>query len=206
MELRLCDRFEGGLGWIVGAGIPRAAHALAVDGGVWLVDPVDAPGLDEEVRALGEPRGVVQLLDRHGRDCAVLATRYGVPHLRVPFAGIPGAPFEVLRVVDVPRWREAALWWPERRVLVVADALGTLPYFLVSGETLGVHPLLRLTPPRVLAPLEPEHVLCGHGEGLHGPAVAAALRDTLGGSRRRAPAAYLSALRAVLKSARGRAD
>ena len=30
--------------------------------------------------ALGEIAGVLQLLDRHNRDCAPLAERFGVPH------------------------------------------------------------------------------------------------------------------------------
>ena len=54
------------------------------------------------------------------------------------------------------RWQEVALWWPERRVLVTADALGTVAhYFTLGGERLGVHPLLRLTPPRQLATPRP---------------------------------------------------
>lgn len=57
----------------------RASHALAVEGRVWLVDPVDAPELEARIRLLGEPAGVVQLLDRHGRDCAAWAARLGVP-------------------------------------------------------------------------------------------------------------------------------
>jgi hypothetical protein len=70
---------------------------------------------------------------------------------------------------------------------VVGDALGTLAYFRAPGEALGVHPLLRLTPPRSLCGLEPEHVLCGHGPGLHGPDAAPALREALATARRRIP-------------------
>ena len=99
------------------------------------------------MRALGEPAGVIQLLDRHERDCAAFARRLGVPHHVVPFEDV--GPFEAMPVVRRSRWREVALWWPERRVLVCADALGTVPhYFALGGERLGVHPLLRLTPPR----------------------------------------------------------
>ena len=59
--------------------------------------------------------------------------------------------FEAIPAVRVPHWQETALWWPERRVLVTADALGTVAhYFTLGGERLGVHPLLRLTPPRQL--------------------------------------------------------
>ena len=108
----------------------RASHALVDEGRVWLVDPVDVDELDERIRAVGEPVGVIQLLDRHGRDCAALAERYGIPLHRLPFSGVTGSPFDVRRSVDLPRWREAALWWPARRTLIVADALGTASYFL----------------------------------------------------------------------------
>ena len=68
-----CDESDGGFGWISPepAWMGRASHALAADGGVWLVDPVDFAGLDERVRSLGEPRAVLQLLGWHNRDCAV---------------------------------------------------------------------------------------------------------------------------------------
>jgi hypothetical protein len=165
----------------------RASHALVSNGQVWLVDPVEVDGLEERVRAAGRPVGVLQLLDRHGRDCAALARAFGVPLRFVPRAGGPGPPFEVLRSVSLPLWREAALWWPERRSLVVADALGTAPYFRAPGERLGVHPFLRLLPPRTLGRLDPEHVLCGHGDGVHGPEGAEALREALRTARGRTP-------------------
>jgi hypothetical protein len=170
----------------------RASHALAADGSVWLVDPVDVPGLDARIAALGEPRGVIQLIDRHNRDCAALAARLGVPHHN---ATAPEAPFEFLRIVSFPGWREAALWWPEERTLVVGDVLGTLPYFREPEARIGVHPVLRLTPPRRLGPLAPLHVLCGHGEGIHGETVPKELESVLNRSRRALPAAYLNALR-----------
>lgn len=185
----LVDDLPFGFGWIAPrpAYLRRTSHALADAGRVWLVDPVDVEGLEERIRELGAPAGVIQLLDRHGRDCARLAERLGVPLHRTPLAGVRGAPFEVLRAVRLPGWSEAALWWPERRTLVVADALGTAPYFLAPGERLGVHPLLRLLPPRGLRGLPAEHVLCGHGEGVHGPEAAAALEAALRGARRRIP-------------------
>jgi hypothetical protein len=137
------------------------------------------------VRALGEPAGVLQLLNRHNRACAAFAERLGVPHHRVPFEAV--GPFETVAIMRRKRWQEVALWWPERRVLVAADALGTVPhYFALGGEPLGVHPVLRLTPPRQLARFDPEHVLCGHGAGVHERATEA-LREALASSRRRLP-------------------
>jgi hypothetical protein len=186
-----------GFGWIAEEPklLQRASCALVADGQVWLVDPVDVDGLEERIRAAGRPTAVLQLLDRHRRDSATLAQAYDVPLHFVPRAGAPGGPFEVLRSVSLPLWREAALWWPERRTLVVADALGTAPYFLVPEERLGVHPFLRLLPPRSLAGLEPEHVLCGHGEGLDGAETAQALREALRTARRRTPAWLLGLVR-----------
>lgn len=191
-----CDDLgEAGFGWIRDERVARCSHALAAAGGVWLVDPLDGDGVEERVRTLGEPRGVIQLLDRHARDCATLAVRLGVPHHVVPFGRLPGSPFELVRVADSRFWREAALWWPAARVLVAGDALGTARYFVAPGERLGVHPLLRLRPPRALATLEPEHVLCGHGEGIHGVAAADALRVALATARRRLPRAWIAAVR-----------
>jgi hypothetical protein len=168
--------------------VPRTAHALLAAGRVWLVDPIEGAGVRERIRALGEPAGVVVLLDRHRRDADAFADRYGVPVHETPFDGVPGAPFELRTIRRGRFWREVALWWPERRVLVLADALGTLGYMRAPGERLGVHPFLRLRPPRrALRGLEPEHLLVGHGEGLHGPGAAAAVGAALAGARRRAP-------------------
>jgi hypothetical protein len=193
MKARICDEWEGGLGWIAAepAFMERASHALRADGRVWVVDPVDEEGVLERVRALGEAAGVVQLLDRHERDCAVLAERLGVPLHRVPFEGVPGSPFDVVRVVERRSWREAALWWPEERVLVCADALGTAPYYRAGGELLAVHPLLRLALPGALwdvaRGLTPRHVLTGHGAGIHGEEATLALLEAVSTARRRIP-------------------
>ena len=197
MTPRVCDELgEAGFGWIYDERLARCSHALAADGGVWLVDPLAAAELEQRIAALGEPRGVIQLLDRHDRDCAELARRLGVPHHLVPLTGVPGSPFQALPIADSRLWREAALWWPERRALVLGDALGSAPYYgLAAGERLAVHPLLRVRPPRALARLEPEHVLCGHGEGVHGPEAADSVRAAIATARRGLPGAWLRGLR-----------
>jgi hypothetical protein len=184
--LKLCDELEYAFGWIVeGERIPRCSHALVADGRVWLVDPVDADGVEERVRAAGEPAGVLQLLDRHNRDCRALSARLGVPHHEVPVELIPDAPFEFLVIRKGWTWKEVALWWPERRLLVCADALGSGPFFAAPGERLGVHPLLRLIPPRRrLGNLQPDVVLCGHGEGILSEA-SPVFHEALKTSRRR---------------------
>ncbi|HET7045877.1 MAG TPA: hypothetical protein VFI37_13595 [Gaiellaceae bacterium] len=195
--MSFCDEFAlsssvGGFGWIEETGfMRRCGHALIEGGRVWLVDPFEHDGLDGRVRAAGDPAGVIQLLDRHGRDCAAIAQRLGVPlhRLEVP------APFEAIRLATPPRWEEVALWWPEPRVLVVAEALGTARFYRAPGERLAVNPVLRLAPPRRLGRLVPERILCGHGEGVHEEA-AGALREALATARRRLPAYVWGGLRA----------
>lgn len=173
----------------------RACHAVFLDGGVWVVDPVDVPGLDERIRALGEPSGVLQLLDRHERDCSEVAGRLGVAHHRLPFDGVDAAPFEPVAVVEQRFWKEVAIWIPSERALIVPEAVGTAPYFRSGDEEIGIHPFLRLLPPRRLGAFEPVHLLTGHGTGMHGGGTPGALRDALDGSRRRLPGALVSMVR-----------
>jgi len=193
VKTRICDETAFGFGWIAEqpALLERASHALRAGGRVWLVDPVDGPEVDAHVRALGEPAGVLQLVDRHDRDCALFAERYGVPHHRVPAAPPAGSPFEVIRLLDVPGWRESALWWRDERVLVCAESLGTTAYFLAPGERIGVHPFLRLYQPKPLRgiarDLTPRHVLVGHGEGIHGEDAALATAKAIRSARPGAP-------------------
>lgn len=188
-EVRFCDEIELGFGWIAPEPpvLERTSHALAADGRVWIFDPVEGEGVVERIQALGEPAGVVQLLDRHSRDCVAVARRLGVSHHEVPFGGVPDSPFDLLPVVRKPGWREVAAWWPREGILVCGDALGTTSYFRAPGERLAVHPLLRPVPPRRLSGLRPRHVLVGHGEGVHGEEAEEALRDALASSRRRIP-------------------
>jgi hypothetical protein len=160
---------------------------------VWLVDPLADDAALSEAEALGEVVAVLQLLDRHPRDCVSLARRYRVPHVRLP-ERLEASPFEVRRVMWLPGWREVALWWPEPRALVVPEAVGTAPYFAVGDARLGVHPMLRAKPPGVLREPTPEALLVGHGPALHEDA-SSALRDALGRSRRDIPRAALAGLR-----------
>ena len=192
-----CDETEAGFGWISPnpGWMGRASHALAAGGRVWLVDPVDFPGLDERARSLGEPQAVLQLLGRHGRDCAAVAARLGVPHLLLP-ATLPGTPFQTVPVRAFPLWTETALWWEDRRTLIVSEALGTTRYYRAPGSALGVHPFLRvLGPPKELLAFAPEHILCGHGPGVHVDSDKA-LRDAVRRSRRELPAMVGRVLRA----------
>ena len=165
------EEHDLGLSWVVEEPMQRTSHALADGGRVWFVDPVDDDEAVERALALGAPAAVLQLLDRHPLPCERLAERFGVPHLRLPDA-VPDSPFEVLTVLDLPKWREKALWWRGRGALVVAEAVGTGPFF---GQPAGVHLFLRLKPPGVLRDYDPEHLLVGHGPGMHGAAAKNAL-------------------------------
>jgi hypothetical protein len=152
-----------GLTWVERSAMARAAHALRDGERVWLVDPFEDPEALERAGALGEVAGVLQLLDRHERDGAAIAARLGVEVLRLPDA-LPGSRFEVLRPVDVPRWRERALVDRAAGVLVVAEVLGTVGYFRLGPGPVGVHPFLRpFGVPRALRDAAQDVLLCGHG-------------------------------------------
>jgi len=197
VSIRFVDEFEDGFGWIESATMGRTSHALAVDGRVWLTDPIDADGLEERIRSFGEPAGVIQLIDRHNRDGAALAARFGVPLHVVP-TSLPGTPFRFLPVVRGRWWKEVALWWPERRILACGDVLGTIPFFRAGDEPAGLHPFLRLKRPRALAGLGVEHLLVGHGEGIHGEAASVAVEEALRTGRKRIPR-WLKGLRRALR-------
>ena len=194
LKVRFCDQFGSGFGWIVDEFMERCSHALVEDGRVWAIDPVDGDGVEDRIRAAGTPAGVLQLLDRHNRDCAGLAARLGVRHHVVPQGSL--GPFACIGVKNSRSWNEVALWWPDPRVLVCADVAGTAPYYRAGNDRLAVHPLLRLRPPRrQLGALQPNVILCGHGEGVLEDADAA-LREALNTSRRRMPGQAASAVRA----------
>lgn len=164
-QLKLIVPFEHGFSWIVDDWMQRASHALVNDGKVWLIDPVAMREPIERAQQLGEIAGVIQLLDRHPRDCRSLAERFGVPLHKLP-SDLPGTPFEVLTVVRGRHWDERALWWPQTQTLVVAELLGTNAYYALSGSV-GVHPMLRALQVRVGEDLDVRHLLVGHGAPAH---------------------------------------
>ena len=179
--------------WSDSGRVPRTSHALLAGGRVWLIDPVDVADLDERVRALGEPGAVLQLLDRHNRDCASIALRLGVEPRRA-WESVGDAPFDVRPVRANRFWREVALWDAESSTLVSPDALGTVPAFRAPGERLGWHPLVRPLPPRsAFARIEPERILVGHGPALTEDA-SGALSDLLANGRGRLFSAWRAAV------------
>jgi len=107
-SVSVVDAFDGGFGWQAhpAASLQRTSHALATDDGCWLLDPVDAPGLDAELAArspggdaTATVAGVAVCAGWHARDAAAIAARHDVPvtvpswmdrplaHLNVPANG-----------------------------------------------------------------------------------------------------------------------
>src|SRR5881227_1251273 len=159
------QRHELGVTWIEQSSVSRAAHAILSDGRVWLIDPFEDDAALQAASSLGPPAGVLQLLDRHNRDCQTIATRLEVPLLRLP-QRVPDSPFEVV------------LWWPQMRALIIPEAIGTAPVFAL-GRRAGVHPMLRLMPPLAqLSDYEPSMLLVGHGRAIESEATTA-LGDAL---------------------------
>ncbi|WP_120243934.1 hypothetical protein [Halopiger aswanensis] len=210
------DRYDHGVGWIAHPDeeMQRASHAIEVDGDVWVIDPVDAEGLDELFAEFGDVAGVVVLLDRHTRDAATIANRHNVPvYLHDSFSGVTDdleaavarfgdrlsdTGIEAYPVVDNRFWQEVALYDPRDDTLVVPESVGTSDYFRAGNERLGVHPMRRLVPPReTLGAFDPDRVLVGHGEGVLSNADVA-LEDALENSRRRAPGVFAGMVREFL--------
>jgi hypothetical protein len=209
------DEWAGGTGWMAypDEDLQRASHALAGEDGLYLVDPVTFDGIEDFLADHGEVAGIVVLLNRHKRDAAELANRFEVPayvpefmddvrrDLDAPVEPIgrelPGTEYAVRTVIDNFLWKEAALYGEETETLVVPESVGTSEFFRTSDERLGVHPGLRLNPPKKIARFRPERVLVGHGEGVFEDA-AAALEDALSNARKRAPRYYAGLARSFL--------
>ena len=193
-ELLTVDESPLGLSWVLDEPMERACHAILADAKVWFVDPVEVEDVVDRGAALGEPAGVLQLLDRHNRDCAAVAKLFGIEHLKVPDA-VPGSPFEAIAALRLPGWKETALWWPEPRMLVVAEIVGTNSIANAGRGGVGMHPMLRALPPKSIRGYEPEHLLVGHGAPVHGPEAASGLENAYARSRRDIPKATLNMIK-----------
>ena len=201
------DRFEGGTGWIAHPEetMQRTGHALVEGDRVWLVDPVDAEGLNEAVAEYGEVAGVVVLYNHHRRDAAAVAARFDVPvslpetmsaladedvagRVRRTEGQLGDTSYYLHELKRSRIWQEWVLF--DGETLVVPESVGTAEYFTAPGERLGVSMIRRLRPPTALSEFEPGLVLCGHGEGVFADA-AGELGRALRGARRTAPRMYL---------------
>ncbi len=187
--LEAVTEWLGGISWIADPdeNAQRASHALATDAGVWIVDPVDADGLDERLAALGDVAGVLVAHDRHTRDAAVVARRHDVAVYVPEWASltreklattpepvgdtIPGTDWAVHRLIDTEEWEEAVLVDESADTMLVPEALGTLSSFGPEDHGLGVHPALD-DPPGRLTDWTPDRILVGHGESVHSEATA----------------------------------
>jgi len=194
------DRWSGGVGWLAHPDEEgqRASHAIACEDGVWIIDPVDAPGVDDLLDELGEVAGVAVLSSYHTRDADAVATCHDVP-VHVPRwmdrvgervdarveqyeCTLGDTGFRIYRFEPLSMYQEAVAYRESDGTLLVPDSLGTADLFRVGDERLGLELLRRLLAPSELAGLEPERILVGHGEPVT-VEPGAALRDT----RRRAP-------------------
>lgn len=199
-EVGVVHRWETGLTWLPhpDTQMERASHALVEDGDVWLVDPLDAAGLDEELDALGTVAGVVVLADTHARHAERLAERHDVaihvpaclPEDSHPVSGfdtpvevfdetLADTDFELVWEKVRSWWQEGALYHPDRGTLVIPDTLMTGHFTLQDGR-LEVLPWFRFSPPTVLGELAVERVLVGHGEPITDNAQSA-LEEALSG-------------------------
>lgn len=214
----LIDEWDRGVGWFAHPeeeGM-RASHAFLFDDEVWIVDPLDAPGIDEPIAELGEVVGVTVCSSMHARDADIFAERYDVPvyipegmgrvsdRLDAPITRyqdeFPASGVTVVRRNPFPGFDEANLYHESTRTLYIGDSLGTTPWHTVGQEAIGAQAILRLFPPRRLLGSTPERIFCGHGTGIDTDA-SSALEDTVIAGRKRAPRAFVSNLSPAIRAA-----
>lgn len=203
-RLHLVDEFGDVAGWIAHPEetMRRTGHLLGEGENRWLVDPVDAHGLDDWLAVHGELRGVAVCFNYHRRDAAAIARRHEVPvalptgmsalsdnDIDAPVTRVgghlPGTKLELASVVRGPLWQEYRLY--DGATLYVPESVGTATYHLAPGESLGVSWLRRARPPRNALDLDPDRLLLGHGSGFDENA-SERLEAALDGARRRYPA------------------
>ena len=165
--------------------------AVAAPGGVLLIDPLvdDWDAVDRLVADEGGCSGVVRTCVWHQRSIADVASRYDVgvwarrhPDGRVRHAFDHAVSdheqlFDGLRVIDVERADEIALWLPRRRGLVFGDAMirteaGELRVCPESWTQPTGGPARLRAKLGALADLPVEHVLVSHGPLVLGSGLA----------------------------------
>ena len=208
--LAVVGEWDDCLSWIAhpDEGGERASHALRTAEGVWVVDPLDGPGVDDRLDSLGEVVGVTVLSCWHARDAGALARRHDVAvhiptwmdrteaRVNAPVERYTLAPgeldsgFRTLPCRPLPGWQEVFLYHGPSKTLFTPDSLGTSRINTLDDERLGLALLRRLQPPDQLRGLEPERILVGHGEPVTENAPQA-LEAALDGDRRSFPGALL---------------
>lgn len=208
---RIIDQWEGGVGWLAHPDEEgnRVSHAIVGDNGdVWVIDPIDAPGVDDLLAELGsgEVAGVTVLSNYHARDAGVIADRHDVPvylpqwmerveeRVDAPverYTGTLGeSGFQVSECKPFPGMHEAIAYRESDRTLYIADVMGTAPFYTVGDERIGMYLLCRMFPPRAIDGFVPERIIVGHGTGVFEDA-AAALTDATTNARERFPKALM---------------
>ncbi|WP_458190954.1 hypothetical protein [Haladaptatus sp. NG-WS-4] len=206
IDYQVIDRWGEGVGWLAhpDEDSRRASHAIVGDnGGVWLIDPLDTPGLDGLLSEVGRKVvGVAVLSKLHVRDAGILADRYDVPVF------VPQEMDGITEQVEAPIERcsetlgdsgfrihrleyDTIMYRDSDRTLYVPDLLGTVSFYTVGDERIGLYLLGRLSPPEDLSDFVPDCILVGHGAGILTNAPAA-LENALRGARRRFPRALLT--------------
>jgi len=147
-DVETVDRWGGGVGWQAHPGevVRQTSHALATGEGVWLVDPLDGPGVEDLIAEYGDVAGIVLLSNSHRRDAAAFARRHDVSVT---------VPEPVADVVDVDATVETVpvgttLGGYDLLEVASTSALGADWYeyalfdgeMLVVGESVGRAPLL----------------------------------------------------------------
>ncbi|MFB6114275.1 MAG: hypothetical protein ABEJ58_09275 [Halodesulfurarchaeum sp.] len=217
-EMAVVDRWDGGVGWVAHpdeTGV-RASHAVESKDGVWIFDPLWAPGAFDLVSTLGTVAGVVVLSDWHTRDAARFSREFDCPvqypswlrrvgnRLDVPTERedhrLGESAFVLGRVDGLFPWNEGVAYRPADGTVISADVLGTGPVHCAPSERLGVVLAARLWPPSdAFAGISPDRILVGHGTGVFDHAEEA-LEDALEGARRRLPSAIRYSLLPQLRS------
>ena len=151
MSVRFVDELRGRLR-LAGDRADPAHVACARRGGARLGDRSDrGRGRRGADPRLGEPAGVIQLLDRHQRACEAFAERLAVPLHVVPVCaagdavrGAAGAPEPVVG-------RGGALVAGAARCSSARTCSARCRTSAPESEPVGLHPFLRLCPPSVAA-------------------------------------------------------
>jgi glyoxylase-like metal-dependent hydrolase (beta-lactamase superfamily II) len=156
--------------------------AVAAAGGLVLIDPLvdDWDAVDRLVAGAGGCIGVVRTCHWHQRSIGDVVSRYGVDVWARPYPD-GGARYAVdhavsdrdelfdgLRVIDVERADEIALWLPRQRALVFGDAMirtraGELTVCPESWTQPEGGPARLRSLLNALSGLPVEHVLVSHG-------------------------------------------
>ena len=174
----IVDEIADGFGWI---GEERAAPHVACARGRrtrLAVRPSRATGVDERVRALGEPAGSSSCSTATAATAPRWPQRLGVPHHVVP-GELPGTPFgsgPCCGSAGGGRWRSGgrnAASSSSRTRSARSRSSAPAPSRRACTRSSGCGRRARC------AASAPDHLLVGHGEGIHGHAAGRAVDAAL---------------------------